>query len=76
VDLTAGPPLSQYFRRLIAAEATLATKLHAANERIAEGPYALLRNRVGAVLSTRSPLAPQRSLVFRPFRARQTELAS
>lgn len=73
VDVTSGPPLAQHLRRLLAAENALAVKLRAANERIAEGPYAALRDGVGAVLSAQ---APQKSRIFRPFRARETEFAS
>jgi polysaccharide pyruvyl transferase WcaK-like protein len=76
VDVTSGPPLAQYFRRLLAAENALAEKLRAANERIADGPYAALRNGIGAALSAQTPPAQQKSRIFRPFRARETEFAS
>jgi Polysaccharide pyruvyl transferase len=76
VDVTSGPPLSQYFRRLLAAENVLVGKLQAANERIADGPYAALRSGIAAVLSIRIPQGSRKSRVFRPFRARQTEFAS
>jgi polysaccharide pyruvyl transferase WcaK-like protein len=76
VDVTSGPPLAQYFRRLLAAENALAEKLRAANERIEGGPYAALRTEIGAVLSAQAPPAPQKSRIFRPFRAREAELAS
>lgn len=76
VDITSGPPLAHCLRRLLAAENALAGKLRAANERIAEGPYAALREGIAAVLSAQMPQALQRNRIFRPFRAKETEFAS